>query len=140
MYAYTAYGKNATVLGWVESSWDAIYPYQIQGTSGNGRDFSWPANCKGKSTQGGLFWKNTTSDDNVNAVTTGLFMNLSARLYEVTRNPKYLQPAEDAYRFIKNQIYQANTDLVDDTLHVKDCCAFVCLMFLIYVLNPYYTL
>lgn len=105
-----------------KQSWDAVYPYQIHGTSGSGKSYTWPDTCNGKSTIGGLFWKTTADDDNVNAVTTGLFLNLSARLYEATGNATYLQAAKDAYQFTRNHLYQANTDLVDDTIHIKDCC------------------
>lgn len=126
MTASRAYGDQ-TALSWAEDNWNNVYPYFITSgsTSGNGKNFGFQSSCSGQTMEGGVWWKSTADDDSINAITTGLFMSLSAMLYEATRDQKYLNAAELNYRFIRNHLYgNAGQDLVDDSIHGRDCCEF----------------
>lgn len=123
MTASRAYG-DSTALSWAQANWDNVQPYLITSgsTSGNGKNFQFQSSCNGQSMAGGVWWKDNADDDNINAITTGLFMSLSAMLYEATKDQKYLDAAEANHQFIKNHLYgHAGQDLVDDSISGKTC-------------------
>ena len=87
---------------------------------------------------GGVWWQNAAGDDNINAITTGLFMTLSAWLYEATGNAQYLTAAKNARTFIINHIFDGTKPLVYDTIHGKDCSAYSLIVSrLIWIVDPY---
>ncbi|KAF8304744.1 Six-hairpin glycosidase [Clavulina sp. PMI_390] len=119
IYQYKAYG-NTVALSWAENSWANVAPYQITGTSGNGKSFTW-GTCNGQSLSGLVFWTTSATDTSTNAITTGLFMTLSAWLYEATGNTQYLNAAVAAYGAITRNLYDTSTNLINDSLDVTTC-------------------
>lgn len=119
VYQYRTYGDN-TALTWARNSWDFISRYQVTGTSGNSKSFSWPSQCRSKSTLGGVFWKLTPSDTYVNAITTSLFMAASAQLYDLTGEQKYLNGATNARNYIRNHLINSQ-GLVLDGMNIQNC-------------------
>lgn len=120
LYAFDAY-YDFDALSWAEASWADVARYQVSGTGSSVKSFTWPDTCSGQSSAGAVFWTTTETDDDVNAITTGLFMNLSARLYVVTKDPKYLDAAVAAYNFISKFLYNTSTNLVNDSFALKTC-------------------
>ncbi|KAF8317155.1 Six-hairpin glycosidase [Clavulina sp. PMI_390] len=119
VYQYKAYG-NTDALSWAEYSWANVAPSQITGTSGHGKSFTW-GTCNGKSLNGAVFWTTSSNDASTNAITTGLFMTLSAWLYEATGNKDYLNAAVAAYDAINRLFYNTSTNLINDSLDVTTC-------------------
>jgi hypothetical protein len=119
IYQWRAYSDN-TAFGWAKDNWNFASSMQVTGTSGNGKSFSWPSTCGGKSNMGGVFWKTTASDTYVNAITTGLFMASSAQLYDLTGESKYLNAANNARSYIQNHLINSK-GLVQDGMNIQSC-------------------
>jgi len=119
IYQYRTYG-DTTALGWAKANWDKILQQQVTGTSGNGKSFSWGSSCAGKSNLGGVFWKSSADDTYVNAITTNLFMALSAHLYDLTGEDKYFTAAKNAYAYVKNHLWRSD-GLIVDGMNIKTC-------------------
>ncbi|RDX51561.1 endo-1,6-alpha-mannosidase [Lentinus brumalis] len=123
-YAYRAYGDR-NLLQHAIDTWSAVSPYQV--TSGQASSGSTPAknyaiqgSCNGVTNAGAVFWRPTTDDDNMNSVTTGLFLTLSAYLAKETGQSQYTNAAIAASNWIRNANTNAN-NIVLDTIHARDC-------------------
>ncbi|CAE6509828.1 unnamed protein product [Rhizoctonia solani] len=77
--------------------------------------------CGGTTMAGGVFWKTTANDMSMNAITTGLYMTLSAYLAEATGDSKYTNAAILSAYWIRNHQYQTSTRLVLDSINAGDC-------------------
>lgn len=62
----------------------------------------------------GVYWTTKKSEINVNSIATGLFMQTSARLYELERNPKYLDAALSAGKWLRSHTVDGSLQLVND--------------------------
>ncbi|KAI0717506.1 glycoside hydrolase family 76 protein [Cerioporus squamosus] len=123
-YAYRAYGDR-NILQHAIDTWNAVSPYQItsgQASSGStpAKNFAIQGSCSGITNAGAVFWRPTTDDDNLNSVTTGLFLTLSAYLAKETGQSQYTNAAIAASNWIRNANTNAN-NIVLDTIHAKDC-------------------
>ena len=119
IYQFRAYG-DSMALSWARASWDFVSRYQVTGTSGNGKNFSWPSQCRSKSNMGGVFWKLTAGDTYVNAITTALYMASSAHLHDLTGEGKYLTAATNARNYIRNHLING-AGLVQDGMNIQSC-------------------
>jgi len=70
---------------------------------------------------GGVFWRPTTDDSSVNAITTGLYIALSGYLAEATGNSMYTNAAIQSAHWMRNQDFDASKNLVLDTVDGKTC-------------------
>ncbi|KAI0780123.1 glycoside hydrolase family 76 protein [Fomes fomentarius] len=124
-YAFRAYGDR-NLLQHAVDTWNAVLPYQItsaQASSGSTpiKNFGIRGNCNSITNAGAVFWRPTNDDDNLNSVTTGLFLTLSAYLAkENSGQSQYVNAAIAASNWIRNANTNAN-NIILDTIHAKDC-------------------
>ncbi|KAH9939620.1 glycoside hydrolase family 76 protein [Epithele typhae] len=120
-YGFRAYG-DTNLLSHAEDVWTHVNTFVIPAgaSSISTKNFGFSATCEGKSMAGGVFWRTDAGDDNVNSVTTGLFITLSAYLAEVTGDAKYTNAAIASANWIRR--LNLNSDpIVLDTVHALDC-------------------
>lgn len=124
-YAFRAYGDR-NLLQHAVDTWNAVLPYQItsaQASSGTTpvKNFGIRGNCNSVTNAGAVFWRPTNDDDNLNSVTAGLFLTLSAYLaQENSGQSQYVNAAIAASNWIRNANTNAN-NIILDTIHAKDC-------------------
>jgi hypothetical protein len=71
--------------------------------------------------QNGVYWTTDTDETYVNSIATGLFMEVSARLYENTKNSTYLTGATTSMTWLQEHTVDPTSKLVSlDGVHV-DC-------------------
>jgi len=125
LYAYRAYG-DATFLTYASGNWDAVTPFQItaaQASSGTTpkKNFAFKGTCDSTTMAGGVFWTTDPAGTDINAITTGLYMTLSAYLASATGNSKYTTASEAAAKFIFNHVYDQTRMIALDTVEANDC-------------------
>ncbi|KAJ3551608.1 hypothetical protein NM688_g4606 [Phlebia brevispora] len=129
--AYRAY-NDSTTLAHATTIWDQVSPYQIQPRdAANGFaasvNASIPATCNGSTVVGGVFAYPPGSQfpgaaqrpTDVDGETVGAFVALSAHLYELTSEQKYLAAAISGAEFLQNHMQAGNVSL--DTFSVGPC-------------------
>ncbi|KAJ7147675.1 endo-1,6-alpha-mannosidase [Mycena crocata] len=125
LYAYRAYGADATLLSHAVDVWTHVTGYVItaaQASAGRqpNKAFAIRSTCGGATMAGGVFWRPTTDDQAVNSITTGLYITVSAFLAEITKNSTYTSAAILSANWIKAHNINAN-NLVLDTVNAFDC-------------------
>ncbi|KAF8604641.1 endo-1,6-alpha-mannosidase [Ceratobasidium sp. AG-I] len=125
IYAYRAY-KDSILLGYAVDNWNEVSKYVVtaaQASAGKHplKTSAIKGTCGGTTMAGGVFWTNKAADTGMNAITTGLYMTLSAYLAEATGDSKYTAAAILSANWIKNHRYQTSTHLVLDSLNAVDC-------------------
>jgi len=125
MYAHRAYGDD-TFLNYAEATWNHVSQFVITSSvassgSLSGKNFHIAGTCKGVTMVGGVFWRPTSGDSSVNAVTTGLYIALSGYLAEATGNSMYTNAAIQSAQWIVNQDFDPNQNLVLDTVDGSSC-------------------
>jgi len=125
MYAHRAYGGD-TFLNYAEATWNHVTQFVITSSvassgSLSGKSFTVAGTCKGVTMVGGVFWRPTSDDTGVNAVTTGLYIALSGYLAEATGNSMYTNAAIQSAQWITNQDFDPNQNLVLDTVDGSSC-------------------
>lgn len=128
-YAYRAYG-GSDLLAYAQTVWNYVAPSQITVAQANAgksplRPFNIQKTCKGQTTAGGVWWRASSSDrtsSDINVITTGLFLTLSAYLAEAVPANKttYVNAADLAFNFIVNQLQDGNAISLD-TLNMQTC-------------------
>jgi predicted alpha-1,6-mannanase (GH76 family) len=123
--AYNVYGDSA-YLTEAEALWDVIATTSVTvaadaGTSPNHGGIARNpiiANCD---VAGAVYWERS-ADSQLNAISTGLFAQTGALLYEITRNTKYLDGSKNAIGWINRMILNPTTGiLVQDRVSPTDC-------------------
>ncbi|KAJ6464144.1 endo-1,6-alpha-mannosidase [Mycena vitilis] len=120
LYAYRAYG-DANLLAHAVDVWTHVTGYVITAAQANAhkqpnKTFAIQSTCGGATMAGGVFWRPTKDNRNVNSITTGL----SAFLAEHTKDAKYTNAAILSAKWIK--AHNVNADhLVLDTVNAFDC-------------------
>ncbi|KAF8243615.1 hypothetical protein K440DRAFT_561225 [Wilcoxina mikolae CBS 423.85] len=72
--------------------------------------------------ENGVYWTIKKDETYINSITTGLFMQVSARLYEIENDRKYLQAAEKAGEWLRRHTMDGNVKLVDqDGVNGETC-------------------
>jgi len=127
IYGFRAY-NDSSLLELAITTWNMASNAVITSTdASNGRisikNFSIPNSCNGKTMIGGVFWQTTATDTSINAITTGLYMTVSAYLAEITGNSKYLDAARLAQQFIVNHLYANSLALDTISGRLSDNCA-----------------
>ncbi|KAJ7901488.1 hypothetical protein B0H13DRAFT_2335973 [Mycena leptocephala] len=107
--AYTAY-KNRTFLQYAVQSWwygrlRTISQSDLSAGIIAGTNFTPTKVCQDATMVGGTFVFDMTGNHMVEALSTGLFLTLSALLAEATSDPIYLQAANDSASFILSHLY-----------------------------------
>ncbi|KAJ3480126.1 hypothetical protein NLI96_g8573 [Meripilus lineatus] len=124
MYGYHAY-QDQQLLQVAISNWNNTYQYFItpqDAASGTHpeRNVSFPSQCNGGTTAGGVFWHvDLHSDAGVNGETVASFMALTAYLYEATNDTKYYDAATLTATFIETQLYDKT--VVTDGIGLVTC-------------------
>ncbi|KAF8539210.1 glycoside hydrolase, partial [Trichophaea hybrida] len=75
--------------------------------------------------ENGVYWTIKTNEININSITTGLFMQVSARLYEIEKNQEYLHAAEKAGEWLRRHTVDGNVELVDQDRVNGETCAVI---------------
>ncbi|KAJ3525734.1 hypothetical protein NM688_g8360 [Phlebia brevispora] len=132
--AFRAY-NDSTSLALAVQTWNQVSPYQIQPQDADSGLATAihdpiPASCNGSSVVGGVFAypSGSTAQDAqlrptaVDGETLGAFVALSAHLYELTGDSKYLNAAESGAEFLQNHM-QAPQGVSLDTFTVAGCQA-----------------
>ena len=123
-YGYRAYDDSGLLANAV-ATWNHVTQYVITAADASAgsiatKDFAIAGTCNGKTMAGGVFWRPTDDDTNINSITTGLYIALSAFLAEATGDASYTDAAILSANWIRNQ--NLNTDyLVLDTVQGNDC-------------------
>ncbi|KIM88275.1 hypothetical protein PILCRDRAFT_252777 [Piloderma croceum F 1598] len=124
VYGYRAY-TDSDLLANAITSWNHISQYvitQAQADSGMQphKNFSIEGTCNGATMAGGVFWRPTIDDEDINSITTGLYIALSAFLAEIEKNSTYTNAAIASANWIKT--HNLNSDyLVLDTVNARNC-------------------
>ncbi|KAK2465475.1 hypothetical protein APHAL10511_002367 [Amanita phalloides] len=113
------------MLTYAIDTWKVVSNYVITPADAASRsiptkNFPIAKTCYGETMAGGVFWRPLPSSTDVNSITTGLYMTLSAYLAEITRDPKYTNAAILSANWIKNLNLNSN-HIVLDTVHGADC-------------------
>ncbi|VDB96011.1 unnamed protein product [Peniophora sp. CBMAI 1063] len=125
-YSYRTY--NATdLLDNAKTAWDIVYnafitPSAAASGSGAGRNvsFSPPTNCTAETFAGGVFLRqDVMNNTEVNMLSVGPFMALSAYLYEATQNSTYHDSAQLSLDFIIHHLW--NGSFVSDSIDLSSC-------------------
>ncbi|KAJ3528643.1 hypothetical protein NM688_g7968 [Phlebia brevispora] len=123
--AYNTYGSEfAEGLNYSVTVWNEVLPYQIQLEDAENKHFplknlSLPSQCNGTSLAGGVFTTNVTANNQIDALSQGGFLALSARLYDIFGEPKYADAASLAASFLQSQLY--NNTVLLDSIDPTDC-------------------
>ncbi|GAB1522980.1 hypothetical protein RhiTH_006109 [Rhizoctonia solani] len=124
IYAYRAYKDNAllgaivTVVPFGSSVVTAAHAAAGKHPLKTG---TLKGTCGGTTMAGGVFWRTTANDMGMNAITTGLYMTLSAYLAEATGDSKYTNAAILSANWIKNHRYSTSAKIVLDSINSADC-------------------
>ncbi|KAF7974138.1 hypothetical protein HWV62_13367 [Athelia sp. TMB] len=123
-YGYRAYGDTGLLANAV-ATWNHVTQYVITAADASAgsistKDFAIAGTCNGKTMAGGVFWRPTDDDTNINSITTGLYIALSAFLAEATGDGSYTDAAILSANWIRNQNLNADY-LVLDTVQGNDC-------------------
>ncbi|CAE6387335.1 unnamed protein product [Rhizoctonia solani] len=125
IYAYRAY-KDNVLLGYAVDNWNEVSKYVV--TAAHAAAGKHPlktgtlkGTCGGTTMAGGVFWRTTANDMGMNAITTGLYMTLSAYLAEATGDSKYTNAAILSANWIKNHRYSTSAKIVLDSINSADC-------------------
>ncbi|KAJ7277259.1 hypothetical protein C8J57DRAFT_1504084 [Mycena rebaudengoi] len=125
--AYSAYGTQIFLEYAIQAWWYGrkytLTPDNVNSGKTNVKNYPITKICDGVTMAGGIFWSNDTSDPDVSALPTGIFLVLSVLLAEATSDPMYLQAASDAADFIDAHLY-TSSHLVQDTISARqnDSC------------------
>ncbi|KIJ55510.1 hypothetical protein M422DRAFT_151671 [Sphaerobolus stellatus SS14] len=127
IYGFRAY-KDSSLLDLAIATWNTATQYVITSNDASvnsipTKNFTIPASCNGSTMAGGVFWQTTNSDTNINAITTGLYMTVSAYLAEATEDLKYLDAATLSQQFIVNHLYANSLALDTISGRASDNCA-----------------
>ncbi|KDN48784.1 hypothetical protein RSAG8_02771, partial [Rhizoctonia solani AG-8 WAC10335] len=125
IYAYRAYKDNA-LLGYAVDNWNEVSKYVVTAAHASAgkhplKTVALKGTCGGTTMAGGVFWRTTNNDMGMNAITTGLYMTLSAYLAEATGDSKYTNAAILSANWIRNHRYQTSTKIVLDSINAADC-------------------
>jgi hypothetical protein len=124
VYGYRAYGDTNLLAHainvWTHVTGYVITPAQAAAKKNPNKSFALESTCNGVTMAGGVFWRPTTDDVNINSITTGLYITLSAFLAEYTGNATYTSAAILSAQWIQGHNINAN-DLVLDTVSASDC-------------------
>ncbi|KAG8694330.1 hypothetical protein FRC09_009911 [Ceratobasidium sp. 395] len=125
IYGYRAYGDKV-LLGYAVDTWNDVSRFVLtaaQASAGKHplKNSGVKGTCGGTTMAGGVYWNQNAADNSMNAITTGLYVSLSAYLAEATGDSKYTQAAILSANWIKNHRYNANTRIVLDSLNAADC-------------------
>lgn len=123
--AHAAYG-NAVFASTAAGIWDWVHSTsQITQTGvapnlgGIQRQHVVSANC---ALQNGVYWTTLPSETYVNSIATGLFLQTSARLYELSHDPKYLVAAEGALEWLEEHTVDSKVEVVaEDGVNGTSC-------------------
>ncbi|KAI0029035.1 Six-hairpin glycosidase-like protein [Vararia minispora EC-137] len=129
-YCYRAYNQSylldMAVDVWKASLQSMITVADAQNGTHAGRTVSFQSSCPafqntpGGTTAGGVFWLvDSPTNTLVNGESIGPFMELSAYLYEGTKNQTYLDIAQLTAEFMRNHMY--NGTIILDTFDVTVC-------------------
>ncbi|KZP18307.1 glycoside hydrolase family 76 protein [Athelia psychrophila] len=123
-YAYRAYDDSGMLANAV-ATWNHVSSYVITAADASAgsistKNFAIKGTCNGATMAGGVFWRPTDDDTNVNAITTGLYLSLSAFLADATGDSTYTNAAILSANWIKGQVLNSNY-LVLDTVQANDC-------------------
>ncbi|KAI0339315.1 hypothetical protein BDW22DRAFT_1347862 [Trametopsis cervina] len=121
--AYRAYGDQQALQHAI-AMWNATLKWYVtpeQASSGKhpAKNITISKQCGGFTTAGGVFSLPDADDLTVNGETQGPFIHLSASLYEITNDAKYLTAAELSAEFAINHMY--NGIIITDTISLQDC-------------------
>ncbi|KAJ7277199.1 hypothetical protein C8J57DRAFT_1713655 [Mycena rebaudengoi] len=125
--AYSAYGTQIFLDYAIQAWWSGreytLTPDNVNSGKTNVKNYPITKTCDGVTMAGGTFWSNDTSEPDVSALSTGIFLVLSALLAEATSDPMYLQAASDAADFIDAHLY-TSSHLVQDAISARqnDSC------------------
>lgn len=121
--AYQVYGGE-TYLTQAKNIWqNVISTSQVKpgGKLGIMRSPGLNASCADNQA-GGVYWTTLKNAHLINSITTGLALELSARLYLITRDEKYYTAAEGAAEWIKkNTLDEASGLVLNDGITVTNC-------------------
>lgn len=113
-----------TCIQQVAKIWDQINRESVisaGGKVGIHRDAGINSTCVENMT-GGVYWNNMKTDNNINSISTGLYLQVSARMYLLTKDEKYYRAAESAAGWIKKNTLDADTGLVlTDGINGQTC-------------------
>ncbi|KAJ7114051.1 hypothetical protein C8R44DRAFT_881601 [Mycena epipterygia] len=124
LYAYRAYG-DTNFLAHAVDVWTHVTGYVITAAEASAgfqtnEVFTIQSTCGRATMAGGVFWRPTADDQGVNSITTGLYITLSAFLFEYTGDSKYMAAAILSANWIK--AHNINADmLVLDGVSAFDC-------------------
>ncbi|KAJ8509497.1 hypothetical protein ONZ45_g8340 [Pleurotus djamor] len=97
-----------------------ITPAQVSAGKHPSKTPSLAGTCEGKTMTGGVFWRPVSDDMGVNAVTTTLYITLSAYLAEITGDQKYTTAAIQSANWMRSLNINSN-NLALDTVNAHDC-------------------
>ncbi|KAJ7277176.1 hypothetical protein C8J57DRAFT_1308700 [Mycena rebaudengoi] len=121
--AYSAYGTQ-NFLDYAIKSWWFGRQYTLsQDNISSGKtdvkDFQLTKLCQGLTMAGGTFWSIDPDQPNMIGLATGNFLVLSALLAEATRDPMFLQAAEESAQFIHAHLYNI-ANVVQDSISADE--------------------
>lgn len=118
---YAAYGSGA-LLDQADHIWTWVHTTsQIMagGKTGVARTEPVSTTCN---MVGGVYWTSHAQETYVNSITTALFMQVSARLYAIKKDPQYLNAATAALAWIQaNTLDKATGLVVTDGVTAGNC-------------------
>jgi hypothetical protein len=115
--AYKTYGENMAYITQAEALWDVIESTSLMiaadaGTTPNKGGIQRNPFVEGCDVDGAVYWARSV-DSYLNAISTGLFAQTGALLYEITKNEKYLDGSKKAMGWLSRMMLDTQTGILN---------------------------